>query len=239
MKRVRSSYTGSRRYQVRWREYPGGPQKMESFIRKADADDHLVAVSHSMKAGTYVSPDGGPETFDHYWMTWRASRVDLRDSTQARDESYYRTHVEPRFKGLPKVVTHEMRCFTPAEIALLEATIDKRYRVWLRTATGTGLRLSELSGLRAGRVDLLRRRVAVAETMVELHGVVSYGPPKTKAGLRQVPISAVLAARLTDHLAGVESGDLVFTAPAGRSGRACSVGASGSRRAWPRASARW
>jgi hypothetical protein len=42
--------------------------------------------------------------------------------------------------------------------------------------------MGELAGLRRGRVDLLRGTIDIAEIVVEVHGQLYTGPPKTRAG---------------------------------------------------------
>ena len=91
------------------------------------------------------------------------------------------------------------------------------YGLLVRFAALTGLRAGEIGALRVGRLDLLRRRVEVAETVSEVagHGLV-YGPPKTYER-RGVPLPAALADDLAAYLAGRPDhpGALVFTAPGG------------------------
>jgi len=278
-KKVRTSYTGKKRYRVRYREFPGGPQKSQSFERKTDASGFLTTTSHSITIGTYVHPGGRRRKFGDYWTTLRAARHDLRDSTIARDESYYRNHIEPTFadrplgsidrdlmrewiadivkkgkapktirqafnlvnqtlecavedrliatnpaagmaKKLPRIVAHEMRFLTPADAATLEAEFDERYQLWLSTAVESGLRLGELSALQVSDLELMRRRISVNKTLVEVKGLITVGPPKTAAGKRHVPITPQLAERLTTATAGRRPTDLVFPAPQGGAIRA-------------------
>jgi len=74
-----------------------------------------------------------------------------------------------------------------------------------------------LLGLRAKRVDPLRRTVTIAETLVDVGGHPYFGPPKTRAGHRTIPLPRVAADPLAAHLAayGRKPDDLVFTAPEG------------------------
>ena len=77
-----------------------------------------------------------------------------------------------------------------------------------------GLRFGELAALRARRVDLLRRRLEVAESVTEVAGRVVFGTPKTHQR-RWVPLPRSLAAELGAELAGKGPDDLVFTSPEG------------------------
>jgi integrase len=74
-----------------------------------------------------------------------------------------------------------------------------------------GLRWSELAALRVERVDLLRRRLTIAEAMTEIDGGrIVWGTPKSHEA-RSVPVSRFLVEPLADHVAGKESSELVFT----------------------------
>jgi integrase len=116
---------------------------------------------------------------------------------------------------LPTIEREEQRFVTPTEVATLADAINQRYRVAVFVAAYGGLRAGELFGLRRGRVDLLRRQVDVAETVVEVKGRHTFGPPKTRAGRRVVPLPRFVVGQLESHLAGLEPGALVFPAPEG------------------------
>jgi len=83
-------------------------------------------------------------------------------------------------------------------------------------------------GLRVARLDLLRGGVEVAEILVDVRGHLMFGPPKTKAAHRSVPIPRVVVDALQEHTAGLDSSELVFRAPEGGPVRASSF----RRRVW-------
>lgn len=108
-------------WRARWRT-PAGASRSKTFPRKIDAEKHLTSIEHTKLQGSYVDPGLGRRTFGAWWEEWRSTRVDLRRSTQARDESYARNHV------LPKLGT----------VAL--ARIDRTMlRTWVAELTATGL----------------------------------------------------------------------------------------------------
>ena len=100
-KKIRTSYTGAKRYRVRYREVPGGPQKSESFVRKVDAQEFLAATAHALKTGTYVDPAKGRVTLREWWATWQESRSDLEWSSTVRNEDRWRLHIEPALGDAP------------------------------------------------------------------------------------------------------------------------------------------
>lgn len=74
----------------------------------------------------------------------------------------------------------------------------------------TGVRFGELAALRVGRLDLLRRRAIIAEsvTVVQGRGQV-WGTPKSHER-REVPIPRFLIKDLAGHGRGKSRDDLVF-----------------------------
>ena len=85
-------------------------------------------------------------------------------------------------------------------------------------ALDSGMRWSELVGLRRGQVDLVRRKVRVTEQLLRVDGEWLRRPTKTSAGVRSITISSSTAEMLERHLADRPDDDkdeLVFTTTAG------------------------
>ncbi len=116
---------------------------------------------------------------------------------------------------LPRIEREEMRFLTSADVAALADAIDERYRALVLVAAFGGLRIGELAGLKRARVDLLRRRLDVAEVCVEAAGHLYFGPPKTRAGRRSVSLPPGIVAELVLHLKQYAGPELVFPAPEG------------------------
>jgi integrase len=90
-----------------------------------------------------------------------------------------------------------------------------------------GLRPSECFALTIDRVDFLRRRVRVDRQLVTVRaGVPEFGPPKSKAGFRTVPMPDVVGTTVAAHLARYSTGaaGLVFTNTEGRPVRRSTAG---------------
>ena len=75
------------------------------------------------------------------------------------------------------------------------------------------MRLGEAFGLTVGHLDILRKQVRVEQQLLQLVGEPEFGPPKTKASRRKVPVPDVVVEVLAPHLAtfGTGANDLVFT----------------------------
>ncbi len=109
----------------------------------------------------------------------------------------------------------------PLETEQVHALVDalpERYRALVITAAGTGLRQGELFGLTLEHVDFLARRLDVVQQLVMLTGAqLTFGPPKTDASRRNVPLPVVVLDAMAAHLAAWPVGELglVFTNDAG------------------------
>lgn len=100
-RRVASGFRGDKPYRLRWREYPGGPQKSEHFARKVDAEDRLIEVEHSLRSGTYIDPAAGRMLFSAWWERWHAHRPDLEGSTVDRIDIFWRHQIGPALGHVP------------------------------------------------------------------------------------------------------------------------------------------
>ncbi len=119
----------------------------------------------------------------------------------------------------PKVTARKMVVLDWQQgVALAEAHPD-RYRALIYLALDSGMRWSELTGLRRGQVELERRKVRVTEQLVQLADRSRVRrQPKTSAGVRSITLSATTASILGRHLATFSAQDadaLVFTNGAG------------------------
>jgi integrase len=82
---------------------------------------------------------------------------------------------------------------TPAEVRRILDHANDRWRPFLMTAALTGLRVSELRGLRWADIDLTRRVLRVHQRADRYNEI---GPPKSEAGEREIPLPAMLVAEL-------------------------------------------
>jgi integrase len=119
---------------------------------------------------------------------------------------------------LPRVSQGDKRFLSPDEVhRLADAAaqypipeVGEQYRALILTLAFCGLRWGEVAALRVKRVDLLRRRLTVAESVTEVRGRLVWGTPKSHA-TRSVPIPRSVVEMLTQSMAGKGSDDLVFT----------------------------
>ena len=144
----------------------------------------------------------------------KAQQILSKCLSAAVDSERIRSNPCERVK-LPRIERREMQFLTPAEVATLADCIEHRYRALVFMGAYCGLRFGEMAGLRPERVDLLHRRIEVAEILTEVRGRHHTGPPKTRAGHRSVPVPAFVASAVEEHLSMYGTAEHVFTAPEG------------------------
>ncbi len=138
----------------------------------------------------------------------------------AIDETPPRLVVNPcKIRGAGVDRAPERRVATLAEVEAIFSEIPERMRLLVLLATYTGLRRSELLGLRRSDVDVAHLTVSVAQTVHHLKDgqVVTQGT-KTAASRRKVAFPSSIAADVEDHLARYVVGGrdaLVFTGEKG------------------------
>jgi integrase len=104
---------------------------------------------------------------------------------------------------------------TKAELkAVIDAT-PARYRPLILTAIFTGLRASELRGLQWGDVDLKCARLHVRRRVDRFN---KFGPPKSKAGTRDILLSPIVANSLREWKLVCPKGELELVFPNGAGG---------------------
>lgn len=120
--------------------------------------------------------------------------------------------------SLPRMPDTEPRILTTAQVESLAAALPAPLRALPLLLAYGGLRIGEALALRRRHIDLLRKRLLVAESVSEVAGRMSYGSTKTQQQ-RVVPLPSSVASDLAAHLAAF----VVFDADAylftGRTGR--------------------
>lgn len=79
----------------------------------------------------------------------------------------------------------------------------------IRTAGFTGMRAGEITALRVGAIELVRRQIRVVASASEAYGELQFGPPKTWRR-RSVPVPGALIDDLAVHIDGRAPDEFVF-----------------------------
>jgi integrase len=100
--------------------------------------------------------------------------------------------------------SEEAKALSPTQVkALLTAARGKRYEALYTVAVHTGLRQSELLGLKWADVNLDARspKLSVRRSLKVTEDGLGFGPPKNKASRRSVPLNKTAVAALRAHKA--------------------------------------
>jgi integrase len=121
-------------------------------------------------------------------------------------------HADRRHKGKLKV---GVDIPTPGEVRTIIAHLQPRWRPMLLTAIFTGLRASELRGLRWADIDLRRGELHVRQRADRWRVI---GRPKSEAGERTIPLPPMVVNTLREWKLACPKGeqDLAFPNGAGR-----------------------
>ena len=113
--------TDSGRFEVRHRA-PDGQERSRRFATRRDAQAFIDRVGVDRQNGTWRDPRASRILLGDWVDAWQPTVVGLRPSSLARDDTYLRTHVVPRFGAMP------IGAITPLEV-----------RAWVSDLTASGL----------------------------------------------------------------------------------------------------
>lgn len=120
---------------------------------------------------------------------------------------------------LPADTGEEKQVVSIDELHRLADAVGPDWRAFIYLAGVLGLRFGEVAGLRRRDVDLERAEVSVRQTLTEVAGRVTIGPPKSRASVRTVAAPTPLVAELVSYCErrSIESPDaLLFVNRAGQ-----------------------
>lgn len=122
---------------------------------------------------------------------------------------------------LPRITGTRRYDLTPGQVIAIADAVGADYTAAIYLGAVLGLRWGEVAGLRVGRLDLLGKRLTVAEQITRgEHGRLVIGEPKSDAGKRTIALPEWLIELLAEHLArrGVNAADsdaYIFEMPGG------------------------
>jgi integrase len=136
----------------------------------------------------------------------------------AADDSLIRRN-PCRIKGAATEESPERPVLTIAQVYALADAIDARYRAFVLRGAFASVRWAELAALRRRDIDLVNLTIHIERQLtVTRDGKPTFGPPKSKAGVRTVSFPRIIGPDLRDHLASnVDQDDeaLAFASPGG------------------------
>src|ERR1700722_5313882 len=133
-----------------------------------------------------------------------------------------RVRCRRRAQAHPKVVSARALSIDPAlntgqtQVYALADAAGLRYRALILLAAFTSLRWAELTALRPSDIDLDARTVKVTRQLHYHQAGHSFGPPKSRAGVRDVDFPDLIVPDLREPLGSLPSSTaLVFTTSTG------------------------
>ncbi|RYB88336.1 site-specific integrase [Nocardioides glacieisoli] len=117
---------------------------------------------------------------------------------------------------LPRVERRRIMPLTTSQVETLREHLPDDLKALVTFAAGTGMRQGEIFGLTRNRLRLLGANPVVVvdrQLLTRLNRVTEFGPLKTRASYRTIPLPVTVVDALNDHLAARDIGDddLVFT----------------------------
>jgi integrase len=121
-----------------------------------------------------------------------------------------------RIKGAGTEHSPERPVLTVTQVYALADAVGLRYRALILLAAFTSLRWAELAALRPGDIDLDARAVRVTRQLYYHGAGHSFGPPKSRAGVRDVDFPELIVPDLREHMDWLpSSAALVFASSTG------------------------
>jgi integrase len=114
---------------------------------------------------------------------------------------------------MPAIEKPEIVPLDTAVVLKIEKAMPAHWRAIITLMAGTGMRPGEATGITVDRIDFLRRTVRVDRQLL-LTRPHTFGPPKTKASHRTIPLPQVVVDSLAAHIKkhGTGQDGMLFTA---------------------------
>ncbi|WP_322921651.1 tyrosine-type recombinase/integrase [Nocardioides renjunii] len=117
---------------------------------------------------------------------------------------------------LPRVERRRVMPLTTSQVETLREHLPDDLKALVTFAAGTGMRQGEIFGLTRNRLRLLGTNPVVVvdrQLLTRLNRVTEFGPLKTRASYRTIPLPVTVVDALNGHLAARDIGDddLIFT----------------------------
>lgn len=126
---------------------------------------------------------------------------------------------------LPEQVGSKVTIPTAEQVSAIASAASRYGRRLVLANAGMGLRVSEIGGLTTDRVNFLRRSVTIDQQIIgQTGGVPRFGPPKTAASVRTIPVPQSVIDLMAEQLAAWPSSTTVFLTQKGRPWTRASLG---------------
>jgi integrase len=171
--------------------------KLLQKINTRDVEAWHSTLLTSGRKGRYGRPDGqagvSTRTIGHaHRVLSKALREGMRHELVLKNVA--------AIQRAPKVTTDKMVILTPERVAELPARLDGHaLAAPAVVALFTGMRRGEILALRWGNVDVAGKVIRVRESLEATKAGLRFKPPKSKAGVRDVTLPAIVVETLQAH----------------------------------------
>lgn len=120
--------------------------------------------------------------------------------------------------SFPKPVKQLVAPLTVDQVMSISEAIQPRYEALVLLMAATGVRPAEAFGLVADVYDFDAHRIVVEQQLVTIGGQPTFGPPKTEASNRTIPVPEFLSEKIRAHVEsfGLGDQDVLFSDAQGR-----------------------
>jgi integrase len=171
-----------------------------SSIRRSEIQTFVKAL------GERLAPSSVATAYQHMRPVFRAAEFDRVIASSPCQRIV-----------LPRRERQQVEPLATETVLSIAGAMPDRLAAMVTVMAGTGLRPGEAAGVTLDRVDFLRRTLRVDRQLLQTRPP-SFGPPKTQAGRRTVPLPQVVVEALAAHVAAFPPGEhgLIFCQRDGR-----------------------
>jgi integrase len=184
---------------LRVHAYPAFGDRPLGSIRPSDVQSFVRSLSDRL------SPASTATVYQHVRAVFRAAQYDRLIASSPCQRVV-----------LPKRQRVLVEPLTTDQVLRIAKAMPAHLGPMVTLMAGTGLRPGEAAGVTLDRLDLLRRSLRVDRQLLNSRPPV-FGPPKTDASIRSVPLPQIVCDSLAAHLAIFPAADgLIFHERDGR-----------------------
>lgn len=210
----------SRKADLRSTSFQRLEQVVETHVLPRFGKRRLSTITNAeVRAWVSELQAGGPDRRPLSAASVRKAAFALRSALDAAVADRRLSANPAQSVPLPAERAAEQRFLSREQVDTLADVIEKEYRAVVLLGALVGLRWGEIAGLRRSRVDVLRSRIRVDQTAVQIDGQgITFGEPKTKGSRRTIPVARSVMAQIEQHMTehvGPEPDALLVTGPDG------------------------
>jgi integrase len=183
---------------------------IDRFLLPAFGDVQLAAITPEMVRSWFARLETGPVYRQHAYAL-------LRTITRTAAEDGFISASPCIIKGAGRMErSKDITLPSLDELGVIVDNTPEQYRLMVLLAAWGGFRFGELAELRRKDVDMRKGVIHVRRAVSWVNGEPIVGPPKSRAGIRDVHIPPHLLPAVKEHLKDHAALELLFPSSTGR-----------------------